>query len=408
MRDFYPEDMAIRNHIFQVWHNSARLHGFLNYDSCVVENLSLLKRKAGEEITEQIYSFIDKSNRELALRPEMTPTLARMLIARQNSMQFPAKWYTIAQCFRYERMSKGRKREHFQWNLDIAGEPSTSAEAEIIAAAITAMRALGLTAGDIKVRINSRALMAELLIKHGIQQEHTASVFMAIDKYGKIPEPEIVKMLTAACLSEEGIKAVFEIMKINSIDAAKSAAGDESPAMRAIIEIWGAISTYGLTDFIEFDMSVVRGLGYYTGIVFECYDIKKEHRAIFGGGRYDNLISDLGGNKIPCVGMGFGDVVIAELLAEKGLLPTGSAPALVAVGCMDKPSMSLAIEIAVMFRNNGESVDLALAPEKPKNFFSRCSSAGFDRAVYIGPDDVKSRKIRIKDLKTRQETELSL
>jgi histidyl-tRNA synthetase len=184
MRDFYPEDMAARNAVFDVWKNASSRHGFVPYDACVVEQLSLLKRTSGEEIVDQIYAFTDKSGRELALRPEMTPTLARMVAARQTALTMPLKWYTIAQCFRYERMSKGRKREHYQWNLDIIGEPSVAAEVDVLATAATALSSLGLSAADYRIHFNSRALLADLLSSAGIPPEQHASCLLALDKLG--------------------------------------------------------------------------------------------------------------------------------------------------------------------------------------------------------------------------------
>jgi histidyl-tRNA synthetase len=192
MRDFYPDDMVWRNHVFEAWRAAATQVGFAPYDACVVESLELLERKSGEEVSEQIYAFEDKSGRKLALRPEMTPTLARMIAARQGQLQFPIKWFTIAQCFRYERMTRGRKREHYQWNLDVVGEASVSAEAEILAAAAGALRRMGLPDSAYQIRINNRALLAELLATLGIPGHQHAAVFLALDKRGKLSDEEIV------------------------------------------------------------------------------------------------------------------------------------------------------------------------------------------------------------------------
>ena len=212
MRDFYPEDMVLRNRIFDAWRAAAVAHGFEHYDACVVESLELLKRKAGEEVENQVYAFQDKSGRDIALRAEMTPTLARMVAQRQGSLQFPLKWFCIAQCFRYERMTKGRKREHYQWNIDIVGEESVLAEAEVIGAAVDALRRMGLSDGDFRVRVSSRRFLGELLAKSGIAPERHAQVFLALDKRGKMPDAEIAAMLRDGGLTDEETAAAFAVM----------------------------------------------------------------------------------------------------------------------------------------------------------------------------------------------------
>ena len=207
MRDFYPEDMAWRNRVFDAFRAAGEAAGFSQYDACVVESYELLARKAGEEVGEQIYHFLDKSERHLALRAEMTPTLARMVAQRQKELSFPLKWTTIAQCFRYERMTKGRKREHYQWNLDIIGEDSVLAEVEVIGAACDAHRRMGLPSADFKVHVSSRKFLGELLAKSGIAADRHAQVFLALDKRGKMPDAEIAAMLKDGGLSDGEIEA---------------------------------------------------------------------------------------------------------------------------------------------------------------------------------------------------------
>jgi len=409
MRDFYPAEMAVRNRLFDAWRQSARRFGFCQYDACVVEQLSLLKRKAGEEIVNQIYAFTDKSNRELALRPEMTPSLARMVAARQGNLVFPLRWFAVAQCFRYERMTKGRKREHYQWNLDIVGEPSVAAEADVLATAADALATLGLRPNDYRIHYNHRGLLSELLARMDIRPELHPACFLAVDKRGKLPDPEIETLLREAGLSPREIGAVFEILRIDSLEAAETFLGQPTPSTERLRAFAGLADVCGLGPVLRFDISVVRGLAYYTGIVFEAFDAQRASRAIFGGGRYDNLLGDLGGAPMTAVGLGFGDVVVTDLLEEKGRLGTLSAqPFDLAVGFMQESERLPAARFAASMRATGLSVEMGLSPEKPKHFFSRVGRGGFLQAAYIGPDDIARGKARIKNLVSRAETEAEL
>lgn len=397
MRDFYPEDMVWRNRVFDAFRAAGDAFGFEQYDACVVESYDLLARKAGEEVGEQIYHFFDKSERHLALRAEMTPTLARMVAQRQKELPFPLKWTTIAQCFRYERTTKGRKREHYQWNLDIIGEDSVLAEAEVIGAAVDALRRMGLTTADFKVRVSSRRFLGDLLAKSGIEPEKHAQVFLALDKRGKMPDEEIAAMLKDGGLSDADVEATFRIMDVKSFEGCAE-----------LEELFALAETAGFADALVFDISVIRGLSYYTGIVFECFDAKGEFRAIFGGGRYDNLLTTIGGEPTSAVGLGFGDVVVTELL--KSRLGEGAAAAQkgVAVGYMFPEQRAAAVRLAAKLRGEGGRVDLALRAQKPKKFFARAGAGGAAKAVFLGPDDVERGAARMKDLATREETEICI
>ena len=397
MRDFYPEDMLWRNKVFDAFRASADLYGFEPYDASVVENYDLLARKAGEEVGEQIYHFLDKSERRLALRAEMTPTLARMVAQRQKELPFPLKWTTIAQCFRYERMTKGRKREHYQWNLDIIGEESVLAEAEVIGAACDALKRMGLTADDFKVRVSSRKFLGELLAGSGIPAEKHAQVFLALDKRGKMPDAEIAALLRSGGLSEDEVSATFAIMDTKSFEACPE-----------LVELFALAEKSGFADCLVFDISVIRGLSYYTGIVFECFDTKGEFRAIFGGGRYDNLLTTIGGEPTSAVGLGFGDVVVTELLKARLGESAARARKGVAVGYMFPSERDAAVLAAAKLRAAGERVELALKAQKPKKFFSRADACSAAKAVFIGPDDVEKGVARMKDLETREETDFPL
>jgi len=409
MRDFYPEDMRLRNGIFTSWREAARRSGFEEYDACVVESLDLLIRKAGEEIMDQIYHFKDKSGRDLALRPEMTPTLARMIAARQGALQFPLKWFTVAQCFRYERTTRGRKREHYQWNLDILGEPSVAAEAEVIATAVDAMHALGLDERHYRIHYSSRALLAELLSSLGIAPEHHAATFLALDKRGKIPDSDIEALLAGEGVSPQAIPAVFRLLDVKSLDEARQILGQQSDAMTEIEQFNTILCAYGIDGLATFNIGVIRGLSYYTGIVFEAFDTQSRLRAIFGGGRYGKLLASIGGGDITGVGLGFGDVVIAELLEEIGL--NGAAvdgPPDYCIGFMAPEQHLKAVEIAASLRRQLHRVTLGLTPEKPKTFFAKAGGSGARHAIFLGPDDLASGAVRIKNMEDRTQQEVAI
>ena len=408
MRDFYPEDMVWRNRVFDAFRAAGEAAGFEPYDACVVESYELLARKAGEEVGEQIYHFRDKSDRHIALRAEMTPTLARMVAQRQGSLAFPIKWTTIAQCFRYERMTKGRKREHYQWNCDIIGEESVLAEVEVLGAACDALRRMGLSRDDFRVHVSNRVLLSELLAASGIPADLHAQVFLALDKRGKMPDEEIAAMLRAGGVDDAGVKAAFAIMDLKTLDEAERLAGAGSPAVAQLRELFRLAGLAGFADCLVFDISVIRGLSYYTGIVFECFDTQREFRAIFGGGRYDNLLTTIGGDPATAVGLGFGDVVVTELLKARLGADAPAPKKGVYVGWMFPEQRDAALKLAAKLRAQGECVNLALRKAKPKQFFSRAGASSCAKAVFLGPDDVAAGRAKMKDLATREETALEL
>ncbi|MBO7721855.1 MAG: histidine--tRNA ligase [Kiritimatiellae bacterium] len=408
MRDFYPEDMLWRNKVFDAFRAAGEAAGFEPYDACVVESYELLARKAGEEVGEQIYHFLDKSDRHLALRAEMTPTLARMVAQRQKELAMPVKWTTVAQCFRYERTTKGRKREHYQWNVDIIGSESVLAEAEVIGVAVDALRRMGLTPADFKVHVSSRRLLSEILSVSGIPENLHAQVFLALDKRGKMPDGEIAGMLRAGGLDEAGVRRAFEIMTIEDVAGARAMLGGAaSRGADELEELFRLAGAAGFADALVFDISVIRGLSYYTGIVFECFDAAGEFRAVFGGGRYDNLLTAIGGEPATAVGLGFGDVVVTELLKARLGAGAVTAKKCVAVGYMAAEQRDAAVRLAAALRAKGGAVDLALKPVKPRKFFSRAGAAAY-AAVLIGPDDVAAGTARMKNLATGEEREICL
>jgi histidyl-tRNA synthetase len=391
MRDFYPEDLELRDRIFLAWADAATQHGFQRFEAPVVETFELLARKAGEEVSQQIYHFEDKSNRQLALRPEVTPSLVRMVSARQQEIVFPAKWWTIGQCFRYERMTRGRKREHFQWNVDVIGEPSVLAEAWILACATHALSALGLGPGDVRIHINNRQVVAHLLCELGVPPEQHLDVFMVLDKKGKVPVETLKEMLVQKGFGVQQADQVMDQLENQDALAASPAAVE----VRRLLELAEAM---GFGDYVQFDSGVVRGLSYYTGTVFESFDTGRQFRAIFGGGRYDNLFGDMTGVSRPAVGFGFGDVVIGEILSERAGSVRAKPKVQVCVGMFDAGLSKAAARVAAELVAAGIQTDLAFAATKPGKFFSYADRRGALFTVFLAPAELQEGSAVVKEM----------
>jgi histidyl-tRNA synthetase len=408
MRDFYPEDLDLRDRIFAAWTEASTLHGFQRFEPPVVESFELLARKAGEEVAQQIYHFEDKSNRQLALRPEVTPSLVRMISARPQDIVFPAKWWTIGQCFRYERMTRGRKREHFQWNLDIVGEPSVQAEAWILASVTNALRALELGPGDVRIHINNRQVVAYLLSELGVPSEQHVDVFMVLDKKGKVPVETMKEMLVEKGLTAHTADDVMAQLTGEAGDSLSSGTLAASPAAEDVRHLLDLAAAMGFADYLRFDSGVVRGLSYYTGAVFEGFDAGRRFRAIFGGGRYDNLFGDMTGTQRPAVGMGFGDVVIAEILTElKGLGP--AKPKIeVCVGMFDAVLSRDAARVAAGLVAAGIQTDLSFAAGKPGKFFSYADRRGARFTVFLAPNELGEGGAAVKEMASGEQTTVPL
>jgi histidyl-tRNA synthetase len=402
-RDFYPDELRLRSWLFAHFREIARRFAFEEVDAPVVEHEELFTRKAGEEIVDQLYHF-EMHGRRLALRPEMTPSIARMVMARAGSLRLPLRWFTITQNWRYERTTRGRKREHYQWNMDVWGEPGVAAEAELLAALFALLERLGLGAGQVRVQLNSRALLEETL-RAGVLRER-AAVFeplcVIIDKLGKIGSDAVVEQLVdpagPVALSPAEARDVVALLGVRSLDEAAAAAPPGSPAVADLHRLYDLLAAYGVADRVDFDASVVRGLAYYTGIVFEAFDAEHKLRAVCGGGRYDRLLETLGGQPVPAVGFGFGDVVILELLADRGLLPDlprGVDAVVCALGEAQRPS---AIRLAGRLRAEGQAVDLVLGDARPKRVLEEADRAGAKRAYFVGPEEAARGVVRVREL----------
>jgi histidyl-tRNA synthetase len=397
-RDFYPEEMARRAYIFRAWRAVARRYGFEEYDGPPLEPLELYTKKSGDEIVGQLYEFTDKGDRRVALRPEMTPTFARMVGAKANALRKPVRWFSIPQLFRYERAQRGRLREHFQLNVDIVGEASEVADAELLAVAVDVMRELGLTSKDVRVKVSDRRLLTLYLRKLLISMAQTRVVYAVLDKFARQPREVSRQKLAEAGLSSEQLEVVMQM------GAGPFAARDRNGFTTADLadidrfeRMLGHCSALGIGDWIEVDLSIVRGLDYYTGTVFELFDAKGELRAICGGARYDELLKSLGGADLPALGFGMGDVVLGELLTERDLWPKdlqrGVDFQLVAGnGAVNRP-YSEALQVVSGLREAGFSTAHGMNEEKYKSQATRnqvetAKKAGATAAVYFREDGV--------------------
>ena len=407
-RDFYPEEMRLRNWLFDNFDDAALLHGFEEYDAPVLEHEELYTRKQGEEITQQLYNFQDKGDRKVALRPEMTPSLARMVMSRAGALPMPIKWYSIPQCWRYERTQRGRGREHYQWNVDIWGTNEISADAELISVLVTFFEGVGLTEEDLVIRMSSRKVLEEVLGSLGITGDIFAQTCIIVDKMDKLPADVVSEQLASLGIEAKAIETIQSTLGIKDMDSLRSMLGEESPAVVELTSLFSALDAYGISEWIEFDAAIVRGLAYYTGPVFEAHDRAGELRAICGGGRYDKLLSTLGGKDLPATGFGFGDMVIMELLAEKGLVPELTSGNDDVVISLSPELRNAAMQVASSLRATGRSVDLVLEDKRLKWAFKHAERSGAQRLVMVMPDEWKDGKVRIKDLETSEETNVDV
>ncbi|HEX9722648.1 MAG TPA: histidine--tRNA ligase [Vicinamibacteria bacterium] len=413
-RDFFPEDLALRNYLFGIWRSVARSYGFSEYDGPPLEELDLYTRKSGEEIVGQLYHFVDKGNRDVALRPEMTPTLARMMSARASQLPKPIKWFSIPQVFRYERKQRGRLREHFQLNMDIIGATEVEADVELLSAAQVVQRALGLSEKDVIARVNDRRLVAGVLHRLEVPNEKIPAVYAAVDKFRKVPELTFRDLLSEAGVPPAHIEELEGLCskKISLFDWFKSGPKTALPesmlALEALEKYLELFRDAGLGGFVEVDFSVVRGLAYYTGIVFELYDRRGELRAICGGGRYDNLIASLGGPDLPALGFGMGDVVLTELLKERGLVPEAQPRVAVVVIPVGKDLSGAARSVARLFREEGIPAESPYSPAGVGKDLKAADQAGAYFAVIVGPDEWVAKEVNLKDLRSGKEDRLSV
>ena len=411
-REFYPEDFARRNHVFRLWRQTASTYGFVEYDAPVLEPLELYKAKSGDEIEGQLFSFTDKGGREVALRPEMTPTVCRLIGAKASALKRPIKWFSIGEFYRYERMQKGRGRCFSQFNADIFGEPGPEAEIELIALLTQCLCAFGLTEQDFYVRLSDRNLWFYYLEALGLDEPRIRSVLGVVDKFEKAGD-EAFKSYTEqfgeldAALKAK-VLAFLQIKSLAALEALLAPIGGDKLAARLVEwrKLLGGLTAMGLERFIEVDLGVVRGLAYYTGFVFEAFDRKGELRALAGGGRYDDLVQKLGGPAFPAVGFAIGDMTFALLLEQRGLTPTMvQAPDVYCVigGEAERIAAFGAIQT---IRASGYRVDYPMRDVAFGKQLKAASDSGAKLALIFGADELAKGVVKIRNLGDRTESEV--
>ncbi len=396
-RDFYPEPLPanepwscdLRQHIFGRWRETARLYGFREYDGPPLEPLELYTAKSGAEIVAQLFNFTDKGDRAVSMRPEMTPTVARMVATAERAYKKPIKWFSLPQLFRYEKQQKGRLREHFQLNCDIFGESDAGADAEIVALLIDVLRSLGLTHEDLVIRLSSRQAWQRFFAARGGDPARAYEFYQVVDKLER-ERPEV----SAEKLAPLGVK-------LEEVQAFITASIPE-PELQTVID---NLTARGLGGFVKVDYGVIRGLAYYTGIVFEAFDRKGEFRAIAGGGRYDQLVKQVSEGKadLPALGFGMGDVVLAELLKVRKLVPSFAGTVDAVVLIEDETLRAASLGVVQQLREAGRAADYSLTPAKGDKQFKRALELGATRTVRLERGADGTVVAKIKDLKTREE-----
>ena len=395
----------------RVWRSVLRRYAFVEYDGPPLEPLDLYRKKSGDELVGQLYSFTDKGDREVAMRPEMTPTFARMVAARANALRKPVRWFSVPQLFRYERQQKGRLREHFQLNADIVGEASIAADAELVAVALDVMREFGLASSDVNARVSDRRLLQALLTHAGVDESALGPVYAVIDKLGREPEDVSRRKLADAIGVEDTAASVYSILRIDDVEALASRFGSDpavEPHIARMREYLACVEALGFRDWVRLDLSIVRGLAYYTGTVFELFDTAGEFRAICGGGRYDTLLSTLGGVDLPALGFGMGDVVLGELLRKRDLFPAAGATTDFWIAADGDVVLTDVMRVASQLRREGRSVEYSLKPQQLSRQLKAADAAGAENAVVLKRDELANGRVTIRDLRNGGERALAL
>ncbi len=394
-RDFYPDLMAVRRWMFDIIREVSTSFGYQEYDGPSLEFLELYAAKSGEELVkEQSFVFTSRGNEELTLRPELTPTLARMVAQQQYELPLPLRWWSIGPMWRYENPQRGRTREFFQWNIDLVGVGTVAADAEIVAVAATFLKKAGLSPDQVRIYVNNRRLMDEAFSELEIPKELRKQVFKVVDKLDNLKEAKWRDYAVESGLTTEQVDQLLALLNNNELWR-KS---DE------LVEFFDLIQTFGIQDYVQYNPKVIRGLDYYTGTIFEAFELGGQSRAIFGGGRYDNLVADVGGNKLPGVGFAMGDVVIELILRDAGVIPAdlGEKPQVI-VTVFDEGSLPESMKAAVEIRQAGYRTVLYPEADKMGKQFKYADKLDIPVAVILGPDEITAGKAAVKNLKTREQ-----
>ena len=408
-RDFYPPDMARRNWIIDGWKKVSLRNGFEEYDGPIFEHLSMYQIKSGQEIVTQLFSLQDRGGRELAIRPEITPTLARMVNQQINTLPRPIKWFSVPRLCRAEKPQKGRLREFFQWNIDIIGDGTGQADAEVIFTTLDYLRSSGLTGSDIRAKISSRKLLAAVLRNIGIAEDKLDALYAVLDKKPKLPPETFQAILAEQVPDAEQAKKILDLMSLDAIGRIEEVTRPDDGVLNAVSDlekVFDVLKWMGVAEYCVFDPSIVRGLAYYTGVVFEIHDIAGELRAICGGGRYDNLLRDFGGPWIPATGMGMGDAVLEILLQEKGLLEK-QVPKRQIEYFLVLADQSLASEmyrITAQVRSSGHSANFSYKPGGLSKQLKEAAGQNAQKCLIIGQEYSEKKQLVIKDMASGEQT----
>jgi histidyl-tRNA synthetase len=398
-RDFYPEAMAFRTWLYEKVQTISRRFGYEEYETPILERLDLYAAKSGEELVkEQSFVLTDRGGDDLALRPELTPSLARMVAQRQATLILPGRWFSFGPFWRYERPQRGRTREFFQWNIDLLGSESPAADGEIVAIGAEFLRSVGLSAGEVVIRLNSRRLMERKLAEIGIGGDQRLEVFRLIDRRDRVPPEGWTEWALEIGLSEAQVAALKALL-------GNSELWQESDELR---QVFATAEALGLADYLAYDAGIVRGLDYYTGPVFEAYDRAGRFRAIFGGGRYDDLVADVGGDRITGVGFAMGDVIMELLLERAGKRPSlPSSPSQVLVTLFDDDLYPQTLALSARLRQAGINAEQVLEAARLGKQLRYADRKGIPYALILGPDELAAGEVVLKELATGEQASYS-
>lgn len=396
-RDYYPEAMAVRSWLYSTARKVAESFGYQEYDAPFLESIDLYAAKSGEELVkEQSYVFEDRGGNLITLRPELTPSLARMIAQQQGQLAFPLRWWSFGPFWRYERPQKGRTREFFQWNVDLIGAANTAADAEVVAVLATFFREVGLTPQDTLILVNNRQLIEKELERLGIASDGRKAVFRLVDRRDKMSQQDWALYASELGLSTAQIDGLIRMVSDNDLWEKSS----------DLCEFFPAIEALGVQEYVRFAPDIIRGLDYYTGIVFEAQAIRGDlRRSLLGGGRYDDLLADVGGEAMPATGFAMGDLAISVLLEELKLVPDGlnrpASPVLITV--FDKDRILDALSLAAELRKSGLNITCYPTDDKLAKQLKYADRAGFQFVILRGPDEIARDEVTIKDLRNREQ-----
>jgi histidyl-tRNA synthetase len=407
-RDFFPEDMLLREWLFNKWKSISQSYGFVQYDGPVVENAELYTRKGGDDILNEMYSF-DKDGVQLALRPEITPTAARMVMTKLPVEVSPLKWFTVSQCWRYENTTRGRKREHYQWNADIFNASPVTSEVELLTMIVAFFKSVGLTSNDVTIKISNRMILQVILKEMGIINELFLQACVIIDKISKLSKEEISLLLKDKIgLTVSNIETIYKLCETTNFDDMKVFFGEDNPIFSEIKQIFNIAKETGLSEWLSFDASIIRGLSYYTGTVFEAF-LKNStlKRALCGGGRYDDLLEKYNyRDKVPAIGFGFGDVVILEALKELNLLPELNNKVDYLVIPYDMSFYGKAVNISERLRTKGYKVETYNSDQKKgriSDAYNYANKKQIRHVLLLAPDEWNEGKMCYKDMSIKKD-----